>query len=161
MTSRLTRTATTTLLSALLAIAATTPALAAETIYTLPRDIHWIPITGKGVPPGAFEAILRGKASRPPARDQCDQLFRIKFPNGFVYPWHVNGTYDLYTVLSGTLVIGFDKNHVKSAERALPAGSVMQGLQTEPHYGRAVGETIFDVYRPCSAPLSQPISRRR
>jgi hypothetical protein len=139
------------LLSALFAITAPASSLAAETIYTLPQGIHWMPITGEGVPPGASEAILRGKPSRPPARDQCDQLFRIKFPNGFVYPWHVNGTYDIYTVLTGTLVIGFDKHHSKSAERVLPAGSVMQGLQTEPHYGRAIGETIFDVYRPCGA----------
>jgi hypothetical protein len=25
----------------------------------------------------------------------------------------------------------------------------MQGLKTEPHYGRAIGETIFDVFEPC------------
>ena len=136
------------LLSLLLVTACASPA---ATQYTLPQDIHWIPITGAGVPPGAFEAVLRGKPSRPPARDKCDELFRIKFPNGFVYPWHVNGTYDIYTVLSGTLVIGFDKHHATSAERVLPAGSVMQGLQTEPHYGRAIGETIFDVYEPCLA----------
>ena len=61
----------------------------------------------------------------------------------------MNNEYDIYTVLQGTLVIGFDEHQARSRERALPAASVMQGLATEPHYGRAIGETIFDVYVPC------------
>ena len=64
--------------------------------------------------------------------------------------WHVNGEYSLYTILKGTLVVGFDRHHAKSAERAFPAGSVIQGWQFEPHYGRAVGETIFEGYDVCS-----------
>jgi hypothetical protein len=80
----------------------------------------------------------------------CDVLYRYRFPDGFVYPWHVNNEYDIYTVLEGTLVIGFATRHAPSAERPLPAGSVMQGLKTEPHYGRAIGETIFDVFEPCA-----------
>ncbi|MBV8067259.1 MAG: hypothetical protein JO113_04720 [Candidatus Eremiobacteraeota bacterium] len=127
----------------------------AITLYTLPHDVHWMPVTGKGVPSGATYAIVAGKAHPPPhksgaIRGMCDVLFRYRFPDGFVYPWHVNNEYDIYTVLKGTLVIGFDKSHAASAERALPAGSVMQGLKTEPHYGRAVGETIFDVFEPCA-----------
>ncbi len=118
-------------------------AVASQTTYTLPKDLHWIPDRTNGAPPGAFYAILRGKDS-----DKCGELVREKFPDGFVYPWHVNKTYGIYTVLSGTLVIGFDKHHSKSAERVLPVGSVMQGLATEPHYGRAIGETLFDVYGP-------------
>ncbi len=121
------------------------PALAAQTVFTVPTDIRWIPLRGKGVPPGASEAYLRGKAS-----DSCGQLIVDKFPDGFVYPWHVNGVAGIYTILKGTLVIGFDKHHLASAEKTLPAGSVIQGLATEPHYGRAVGETIFDVYLLCS-----------
>jgi hypothetical protein len=130
----------------------------ASTLYTLPQDVHWMPVTGKGVPSGATFSIVAGKTlSHPPSlergaiRGMCDVLFRYRFPDGFVYPWHVNNEYDIYTVLKGTLVIGFDKSHTRSAERALPAGSVMQGLKTEPHYGRAVGETIFDVFEPCAA----------
>lgn len=119
-------------------------AVGAQTIYTLPQNMHWVPITGKGVPPGASYAQLRGKTE-----DSCDGLVRNKFPNGFVYPWHVNNVSAIYTVLSGTLVIGFDKNHSPAKERSLPAGTVLQGLATEPHYGRAVGDTIFDVYIPC------------
>ena len=114
------------------------------TLYTLPKDVHWIADTTKGVPPGSSYAVLRGKST-----DKCGDLVRVKFPDGFVYPWHVNRGYGIYTVLKGTLIIGFDKHHRKSAERALPEGSVVQGLHTEPHYGRAVGETIFDVYSPC------------
>lgn len=120
-------------------------AQASPTVYTLPQDVRWIPDTSRGTPPGSFYANLRGKDS-----DKCGQLTRIKFPSGFVYPWHVNNIYGIYTVLQGTLIVGFDKNHKKSAERVLPAGSVMQGLATEPHYGRAVGETVFDVYIPCT-----------
>lgn len=129
----------------------------ASTLYTLPQDVRWTPVTGKGVPSGATYAIVAGKASsHPPSsergaiRGMCDVLFRYRFPDGFVYPWHVNNEYDIYTVLKGTLVIGFDKSHKTSAERDLPAGSIMQGLKTEPHYGRAVGETIFDVFEPCA-----------
>ncbi len=118
-------------------------ALSATTTYTLPRDLHWIADRSNGAPPGAFYAILRGKDS-----DKCGELVRERFADGFVYPWHVNTSYFIYTVLQGTLVIGFNKNHLKSAERVLPTGSVMQGLKTEPHYGRAIGETIFDVYGP-------------
>jgi hypothetical protein len=117
----------------------------ATTTYTLPQDVHWVEDTTKGVPRGSYWAYIRGKSS-----DKCGQLIRIKFPDGFVYPWHTNhGEYDIYDVVKGTLVIGFDKNRAKSGERVLPAGSVMQGLGTEPHYGRAIGETIFDVYVPC------------
>ncbi|MGA8574358.1 MAG: hypothetical protein WB609_01565 [Candidatus Cybelea sp.] len=118
----------------------------AQTLYTLPYQIQWIPITGKDVPPGAFYAVLRGKES-----DKCGQVILNKFPDRFIYPWHVNNSYDLYTVLKGTLVIGFDKNHLKSAERTLPSGSFMQGLMTEPHYGRAIGETIFETVDLCPA----------
>jgi len=139
------------------ASAIVTTLLLASTLYTFPQDVHWMPVTGKGVPRGATYAILAGKTlSRPPSlkngaiRGVCDSLYRYRFPNGFVYPWHVNNEYDIYTVLKGTLVIGFDKNHARSAERALPAGTVMEGLKTEPHYGRAVGETIFDVFEPCA-----------
>lgn len=125
----------------------------ATTLYTLPADVHWMPLTGRGLPSGATYAIIAGKASHaePGAiRGMCDVLYRYRFPDGFVYPWHVNNEYDIYTVLKGTLVIGFDRHHAASAERALPAGSVMQGLKTEPHYGRAIGETIFDVFEPCT-----------
>lgn len=135
-----------TLLAALLAFSAWHAAIisvAAQTSYTLPKDLRWIPDRTNGAPPGAFYAILRGKDG-----DRCGELVREKFRDGFVYPWHVNKTYGIYTILSGTLVIGFDKRHSKTAEKALPAGSVMQGLATEPHYGRAVGETVFDVYGP-------------
>ncbi len=138
-------------------IAVVTTLVLASTLYTLPQGIRWMPVTGKGVPGGATYAIVAGKApshqpslERRAIRGMCDVLFRYRFPDGFVYPWHVNNEYDIYTVLKGTLVIGFDKSHSPSAERALPAGSVMQGLKTEPHYGRAVGETIFDVFEPCA-----------
>ena len=118
----------------------------AVTTYTLPQDIHWVEDRSKGVPRGSYYAYIRGKAS-----DTCGQFLRVKFPDGFVYPWHTNkGEYDIYDIVKGTLVIGFDKNHAKSAERAFPTGSVIQGLGNEPHYGRAIGETIFDVYVPCS-----------
>ena len=118
--------------------------IGAQTIYTLPKNVHWIVLSGKGVPPGAHFALLRGKDT-----DACDTLVRNKFPNGYLFPWHVNGVAAIYTVLSGTLIIGFDKNHATAGERTLPTGSVMQGLATEPHYGRAIGETVFDVYIPC------------
>lgn len=121
-------------------------ATASQTTYTLPRNVHWIEDRSNGVQPGSYYAVLRGKEA-----DKCDNIFRIKFPGGFIYPWHTNkNAYAIYTVLEGTLVIGFDRNHAKSAERVLPAGSVIQGLGSEPHYGRAIGETIFDVYFPCS-----------
>lgn len=135
-----------TLLSTLLVFSAWNAAgiaVAGQTSYTLPNDLHWIPDRTNGAPPGASYAILRGKDS-----DKCGELVRERFPAGFVYPWHVNKTYAIYTVLSGTLVIGFDKHHSKAAEKALPAGSVLQGLATEPHYGRAIGETVFDIYGP-------------
>jgi hypothetical protein len=119
-------------------------ATAGQTYYTLPTDIHWVPDTTRGVPPGSFLAMLRGAYN-----DKCGELLRMKFPNGFVYPWHVNNVYGIYTVLQGTLVLGFDEHHQPSRERHFPAGSVIQGLVTELHYGRAIGETIFDVYIPC------------
>ena len=119
-------------------------AAASETQYTLPEKIRWIPQTSRGVPRSFYIAYLRGKEG-----DKCGQLLRVKFPDRFVYPWHVNNQYSIDTILQGTLVIGFDKHHLAAAERALPMGSVVQGLATEPHYGRAVGETIFDAYMPC------------
>ena len=118
---------------------------AQRTTYTLPSTLHWVTETPKGGTSSFQYAMIRGKYT-----DACDNIIRTKFSDGFVYPWHTNdNVYAIYTVLQGTLVIGFDKNREKSAERVLPAGSVMQGLGSEPHYGRAVGETIFDVYTPC------------
>jgi hypothetical protein len=125
-------------------IAALRILLAALTVYILPANAHWIPLTGKDVQPGGFYAILRGKDT-----DKCGQIYRMKFPDGYTYPWHVNNISGIYTVLKGTLIIGFDKHHAKSAERVLPAGSIIEGLATEPHYGRAIGETIFDFYQLC------------
>jgi hypothetical protein len=117
----------------------------APTTYAMPQNLHWISDTGNGVPPGASHAILRGKENA-----RCGQLIRRKFVDKFVYPWHVNGIYGIYTVIQGTLVVGFDKHHNPSAEKVLPVGAVMQGLTSEPHYGRAIGDTIFDVYVPCT-----------
>jgi hypothetical protein len=128
----------------LVTLTALNPAYAGETQYTLPQNISWTPAVARGVPGHYFYAYLRGKPG-----DKCGYLMRIKFPDGFVYPWHVNNAYGIYTVLQGTLVIGFSEHHLTSAERMLPAGSVIQGLATEPHYGRAIGETIFDAYMTC------------
>jgi hypothetical protein len=123
--------------------AGTVGAEPATTVYTLPQDIHWLRDPAGSGPVGAYYAYVRGEAG-----DKCDWATMEKFPDGFVFPWHVNHGYYLYTVIKGTLVIGFDKDHRTSGERPLPAGSFMQGL-TEPHYGRAIGETIFEVYAPC------------
>jgi hypothetical protein len=114
------------------------------TLYTLPQNIHWLRTPAGSGPVGAFYAYVRGKAG-----DKCDWATMEKFPDGFVFPMHVNHAYLLFTIIKGTLVIGFDKNHRTSDERPLPAGSFMQGLATEPHYGRAIGETIFEIYAPC------------
>jgi hypothetical protein len=131
----------------MLSIAAQTARAAQPTTYVLPQGVHWIANTPKDATSAFHYAVLRGKYA-----DKCDNIIRIKFPDGFVYPWHTNdNVYSIYTILKGTLVIGFDKNHARSAEWTLPAGSVMQGLGSEPHYGRAVGETIFDIYTPCNA----------
>jgi hypothetical protein len=145
-----------------------TTVVLAGTLYTLPQEIHWMPVTGKNVPSGATYAIVAGKASSHPKSlesdaigGMCDVVFRYRFPNGFVYPWHVNNEYDIYTVLKGTLIIGFAKSHASSAERVLPAGAVIQGLKTEPHYGRAVGETIFDAFEPCAGSVISAERMRR
>ena len=127
---------------------ATVPAVAAAagngTIMTLPRDVVWIRDTSKNGPHGSYYAYLRGKRG-----DDCDWLRINKFPSGYEYPVHVNHAYWLFTILSGTLVLGFDSQHRKSGERFLPAGTIMQGLAEEPHYGRAIGETTFEIYAPC------------
>jgi hypothetical protein len=123
---------------------ARSPAAASRTQYTVPNEILWIPQTLKGANKGYFRADLRGTES-----DKCGQLIRYELPDGFFAPWHVNNQYGIYTILQGTMILGFDKNHRASAERRFPAGSVIQGLATEPHYGRFIGETIFDYYVPC------------
>jgi len=129
------------IVGALLALSASNAfADSTPTIYTLPQDIQWQPDNEK--PPGSYYAILHT------AQEGCGELRIQKFPDGYTYPMHVNNVPRIYTVLKGTLVIGFDEHRLKSAERVLPAGSVMQGLVTEPHYGRAIGETIFEVYGP-------------
>jgi hypothetical protein len=112
------------------------------TVYTLPQDIHWLPEPDG--PAGAYYAYVRGKSG-----DKCDWAIMNKFSDKYVFPMHVNHGYYLFTIIKGTLVIGFDKDHGTSGERQLPAGSFMQGLATEPHYGRAIGETIFEIYAPC------------
>ncbi|HEX8807321.1 MAG TPA: hypothetical protein VF741_10235 [Candidatus Aquilonibacter sp.] len=119
--------------------------LLAATVYTLPSDIHWIRGTSPGDSGSFYYAYLRGKPT-----DKCDTLQLIKLSDGYQAHWHVNNVPGIYTILQGTLVIGFDKQHKKSAERAFPTGSVIQGLATEPHYGHALGEVIFSAYTPCA-----------
>lgn len=124
------------------------------TTYTLPQDLNWKTYGGGAdVGAGVQVAMLHGKLS-----DKCGALYVWKFPDGYVTPWHVNGTYSIYTILKGTLVLGFDRRHAKTAERAFPPGSIIQGLGPEPHYDRAVGQTIFEVYDVCSSAASS--SRR-
>lgn len=133
------------MLTATLFVGTFASASSGPTVYTLPSDIAWQqPPAGSNVGPGVKIAFLRGTAG-----GQCDALFLWKFPNGQGMGWHVNGGDYIFTILKGTLVVGFDRHHAKSAERAFPAGSVIQGLQSEPHYGRAVGETIFEGYKVC------------
>lgn len=112
----------------------------AATTYTVPQSIHWLKD-----PTGSYSyATIFGKSG-----DKCGQITRAKFKDGYVYPWHVNGNVSYATVLQGTLALGFDKNHAKSKEVLLPAGSTVEGLATEGHYARAIGETVFDIYIPC------------
>ena len=133
------------ILTAMLFAGAVASASSGATVYTLPSDIAWQqPPAGSNVGPGVKIAFLHGTAA-----GKCGALFLWKFPDGQGAGWHVNGRYNIFTILKGTLVIGFDRRHAKSAERTFPAGSVVQGLKSEPHYGRAVGETIFEVYRVC------------
>lgn len=100
-------------------------ATAGQTYYTLPTDIHWVPDTTRGVPPGSFLAMLRGTYN-----DKCGELLRMKFPNGFVYPWHVNNVYGIYTVLQGTLVLGFDA----------PSALAREALSRRERWPRLVGQ---------------------
>lgn len=116
----------------------------AVTTHTTPTTLRWQQDTYNGKKIAAQVAMVLGKDT-----DTCGQIYRRKFPNGFEYPWHVNHVAAYYTILQGTLVIGYDKKHDPKREVALPAGSTMQGLATEPHYGRAIGDTIFDAYVPC------------
>ena len=116
------------------------------TTHVSSQTLHWTQDTYNGKKIAAQVAMVSGKDS-----DKCGQIYRRKFPNGFEYPWHVNGVGANFEILQGTLVIGYDKKHDPKKELALPAGSTMQGLATEPHYGRAIGETIFDAYVPCPA----------
>lgn len=118
----------------LIALAAV-PAVAARagngTIITLPRDVIWIRDTSKNDPHGSYYAYLRD------------------FPTVTSIPCTLTTHIWLFTILSGTLVLGFDPQHRKLGERFLPAGTIMQGRAEEPHYGRAIGETIFEIYAPC------------
>ncbi|MFY9663472.1 MAG: hypothetical protein WAL67_07470 [Candidatus Cybelea sp.] len=134
---------------AIFAMLATSAIGAPVTTYTLPQDLNWKTYSGPDVGAGVQLAMLHGKLS-----DKCGALYLWKFPDGYVTPWHVNGGYSIYTILKGTLVLGFGRRHAKVAERAFPPGSIIQGLGTEPHYGRAVGQTIFEVYDVCSPAAS-------
>jgi hypothetical protein len=91
------------------AVCATVANATPATTYTFPTGLHWVAVTPKGGSSSYHYAMIRGKYA-----DACDNIVRHKFPGAFVYPWHSNDDiYSIYTVLQGTLVIGFDKNHAK------------------------------------------------
>jgi quercetin dioxygenase-like cupin family protein len=100
-----------------------------------PRSITPSEIDWKDQPalsPGAKHAVLLGDPSRPGA-----YLFRLRVPPGHRVMPHSHPEDRVYTVLEGTLYIGFGPGFESSELMELPEGSVVSVPAGTPHFQSA------------------------
>jgi quercetin dioxygenase-like cupin family protein len=103
-----------------------------------PAPLRWGPVPG--VPKGMEGAGLYGDPSK---RDLY--ALRIRLPDGYFMPPHLQPEGEILTVIHGTLIVGLGEGFDRERAEVLRAGSVSILPARKPHYFRAVGETIVQV----------------
>jgi hypothetical protein len=109
-------------------------------VMVKPADIKWGP--APSLPAGAQLAVLDGN----PAKDGPFSV-RAKFPDGYMIPPHWHPTDENVVVLQGAISLGMGEN-VTAATEDYPVGSFARLSPKTPHFLRAKGETIVQIYGP-------------
>jgi quercetin dioxygenase-like cupin family protein len=103
-----------------------------------PAPLRWGPVPG--VPKGMEGAALYGN---PASKDLY--ALRIRMPDGYYMPPHLQPETEILTVIHGTLIVGLGEGFDRERAEVLRAGSVSILPARKPHYFRTVGETIVQV----------------
>ena len=103
-----------------------------------PAALRWGPVPG--VPKGMEGAGLYGN----PSKTELYAL-RIRMPDGYLMPPHLQPEAEILTVIHGTLIVGLGEGFDRERAEVLRAGSVSILPARKPHYFRSVGETIVQV----------------
>jgi mannose-6-phosphate isomerase-like protein (cupin superfamily) len=119
------------------------PAGSADELFSPPQAsspaaLRWGPVPG--VPKGMEGAGLYGNPSK---RDLY--ALRIRLPDGYFMPPHLQPEAEILTVIHGTLIVGLGEGFDRERAEVLRAGSVSILPARRPHYFRSVGETIVQV----------------
>jgi quercetin dioxygenase-like cupin family protein len=103
-----------------------------------PGPIRWGPVPG--VPEGMEGAGVYGDPSKPEL-----YALRIRMPDEYFMPPHLQPEAEILTVIRGTLIVGLGEGFDRERAEVLRAGSVAILPARKPHYFRAAGETIVQV----------------
>jgi quercetin dioxygenase-like cupin family protein len=119
------------------------PASSADELFSPPQassptPLRWGPVPG--VPKGMEGAGVYGDPSK---RDLY--ALRIRMPDGYFMPPHLQPEAEILTVIHGTLIVGLGEGFDRERAEVLRAGSVSILPARRPHYFRSVGETIVQV----------------
>ena len=119
------------------------PASSADELFSPPQassptPLRWGPVPG--VPKGMEGAGVYGDPSK---RDLY--ALRIRMPDGYFMPPHLQPETEILTVIHGTLIVGLGEGFDRERAEVLRAGSVSILPARRPHYFRSVGETIVQV----------------
>ena len=134
------KTATLAICSALLlASSATRTAESPETGLTFtPEQMKW---EANPRVPGLEVARIIGSGQKP-----GPYVYRLKYPKGLTVQPHSHPDDRTFTVISGTLYLGWGETYDESKMMALPAGSFHTEPAGVPHFGSTPdGETIVQI----------------
>src|SRR5215475_10963619 len=104
-----------------------------------PAEIQWRPAPAV-LPAGAQGAVLYGDPTK-------DGLFamRFKLPKGYRVAPHTLSKAGLFTVISGTFLIGMGEKADPSKAKAMPAGSFIALAPGTPHFVAVDEETVVQL----------------
>jgi quercetin dioxygenase-like cupin family protein len=103
-----------------------------------PTALRWGPVPG--VPDGMEGTGVYGNPSKPEL-----YALRIRMPDKYFMPPHLQPEAEIMTVIRGTLIVGIGEGFDRERAEVLRAGSVAILPARKPHYFRAVGETTVQV----------------
>jgi mannose-6-phosphate isomerase-like protein (cupin superfamily) len=103
-----------------------------------PAPLRWGPVPG--VPKGMEGAGIYGN----PAKKELYAL-RIRMPDGYFMPPHLQPETEILTVIHGTLIVGLGEGFDRERAEVLRAGSVSILPARKPHYFRSAGQTVVQV----------------
>jgi hypothetical protein len=102
--------------------------------------LEWEPAPAM-FPPGAEVAVLQGDP-----RSNAPFTIRLRLPDGYRLPPHVQPTDAHVTVVRGTLLVGMGSTVEPERMLALPAGGFITAPANYAHYAQTRGRTVIQVH---------------